>query len=87
LPKASLRDNPITTIRFDLQKAVDVQVSVYDIASRRIATLLNGHLSAGEHRVVWDGRDDAGNMVASGVYIYRLQAGEFVANRKMLLVR
>ncbi len=79
--------NPITTIRFDLPEATDVQLVVYDIAGRRIATLMNGYVSAGEHRVVWDGRDDAGNRVASGVYIYRLQAGEFVASRKMLLVR
>jgi flagellar hook assembly protein FlgD len=49
--------------------------------------LVDGDLDRRRHQVVWDGRDDAGNTVSSGVYMYRLRAGNFTATRKMLVIR
>jgi flagellar hook assembly protein FlgD len=60
---------------------------VYDITGRKVRTLLHGPISAGSHSIAWDGRDDSGKPVASGVYISRLVAGERIATGKMALVR
>ena len=79
--------NPETTIRFDLPVAGDIRLEVLDILGRRIRMLVEGGISAGSHQVLWDGRDDAGQQVSTGLYLYRLQAGEFQAVKRMLLVR
>ncbi|MEK9136454.1 MAG: FlgD immunoglobulin-like domain containing protein, partial [Bacteroidota bacterium] len=60
---------------------------IYDILGRRVRALLNAPLPAGEHQVVWDGRNDHGDHVASGIYLYRITAGSFVSVKKMLMVR
>ncbi|OPX35298.1 hypothetical protein B1H10_01595, partial [candidate division KSB1 bacterium 4484_188] len=61
---------------------------VFNILGQKIKTLGDGRIPAGEHRVTWEGRDNTGREVASGVYIYRLSAGQgFVESRKMLLLR
>ena len=74
--------NPSTTIRFTLPGREMVSLKVYDILGREVATLLNGELPAGDHRVQFEGQN-----LPSGVYFYRLRAGNFVKTRKMLLVR
>jgi hypothetical protein len=74
--------NPGTVIRFGLPEAADVRVEVYDLAGRRVAVLANGSRSAGWHSVTFDG-----SALSSGVYIYRLQAGDFVQSRKLVLVK
>ena len=79
--------NPGTTITFDISHHSLITLHVYDITGRKVRTLINGRLPAGSHEVLWDGRDDTGQWVASGVYIYRLQAGKFSQSRKMLLLR
>ena len=60
---------------------------VYDLLGRKVATIAEGVRPAGWHTAQWDGRDDAGKPVASGIYLYRLQTGQFIQTRKMLLVR
>jgi hypothetical protein len=85
--------NPSTTIRFGLPVAASVRLTVYDALGREIGTLLNGEQSAGYLTVTWNGTNDAGVRVASGVYFYRLQAqpvngnAPFVELRKMILVK
>ncbi|MBI5265979.1 MAG: T9SS type A sorting domain-containing protein [candidate division Zixibacteria bacterium] len=80
--------NPSTTIEFSLPKTTAVTLSVVNLLGQEVAVLVD-HVpySAGIHRVVWDGRDQSGNQTASGVYFYRLTAGDFTEQRKMMLVK
>lgn len=79
--------NPSTEISFSLPKPAEVTLSIYNILGESVATLAEGLRTAGTHAVTWDGRDKNGRVVASGVYFYRLDAGEFSATRKMLLLK
>ncbi len=80
--------NPATTIRFGLPSEAIVYLEVYNMLGQRIATLISGeHYAAGMYEAVWDSRDDAGNPVSSGVYIYRISAGDYVNIKKMLLMK
>ena len=79
--------NPVTTLRFGLPEAGEVQLVVYDMLGRPVRTLFAGAAQAGEHSLVWDGTDDAGRALASGVYLYRLQTADGTRVRKMTLVR
>jgi len=79
--------NPLTTIRFDLPVATEVQVSVYTLTGRRVAQLVNQQLPAGSHEVVWSGRDQRGRAMPSGTYLYRLEAGSFSDMHTMTLVK
>ena len=64
-----------------------MKLTLHNIAGQRVATLAHGHREAGEYTLRWDGRDDDGKELASGVYLYRLQAGSRVETRKLLLLR
>ncbi len=80
--------NPGTKILFALPRASRITLHVFDVTGRQVRKLAEGQFSSGRHQVVWDGRDDAGVPVASGVYFYRLKAGSrFVQTRKMVLLR
>ena len=79
--------NSGTEIGFELSSAAEVELAVYGIAGQRVATLLSGWRQAGAHLARWDGRDDGGLEVASGIYIYRLRAGNYQQSRRLLLVR
>ena len=80
--------NPSTTIRYGVPEASVVTLVVYDILGRQVALLERGQeQEAGYHAMIWDGRDDAGKQVASGVYFVRMQAGRFVQTQKMVLVK
>lgn len=79
--------NPTTTISFRLPVMLPVRLTVYDAVGREVRTLLNKRVGGGQHVVQWDGQDDRGRSVASGVYFYRLKAGGFLETRKMLLMR
>lgn len=80
--------NPATTIRYGLPEASVVEVVIYDVLGRQVVVLARGQeQAAGYHAVVWDGRDDAGVQVASGVYFARMRAERFVQTRKMVLVK
>ena len=74
-----------TELCFALPTAGDVDLAVFDVAGRRIRTLVAGRLDAGIHRLVWNGADDAGRPAGAGVYFARLRAGEAVLERKMVM--
>ena len=79
--------NPSTRIDFNLASAGTVDIKVYDVTGRHVATLLNEYMSAGAHNVTWDGRNDKGGIVASGVYYYSLVTKDETMTRKMVLLR
>ena len=79
--------NPVTTIQFTLNEAGPLTLTVYTLLGQEVTTLVRGNLPAGVHRVEWDGSDPSGNAVASGVYLYRLQAGHDVQTRRMVLLK
>jgi hypothetical protein len=76
-----------TAIAFDLPGPARTSLSVYTVGGRKITTLVDQDLPAGRHAVAWDGRDASGHEVAAGVYLYRLEAGDRVGVRKMLVIR
>lgn len=79
--------NPVTTIGYSLPETSRVTLTVYDTLGRQVRTIDCGSINAGSHTVTWNGRDDAGRPVASGSYIYRLDAGAYISSGKMMLVR
>ena len=79
--------NPKTTIHFALPVAATVELAVYDVKGRRLATLASGRLEAGEHQATWLGTDDAGSPQSSGVYFVRLSAEGTTLTHKMLLLK
>ena len=79
--------NPSTTISFTLPESGHAKLTVYNLAGQKVRTLADESMAAGNHTVVWDGRDDTGNAVAAGVYLTRLNAGGTVATGKMVLVK
>jgi hypothetical protein len=79
--------NPTTSISYGLPRDSHVRIDIFNLLGQRIRTLLNEDQRAGYKSVVWDGRDAAGQSVASGVYLYRLKAGEKEMSRKMLMLK
>ena len=79
--------NPQTTISFALPQAEQVHLAVYDVEGRLVRTLVSGQRPAGVHDVTWNGRDASGRGVASGMYVYRIQAGPHSAVQKMTLMK
>jgi hypothetical protein len=79
--------NPETTIKYQLPKSGKVVLKIYNSIGQEIRTLVNEEKEAGYHEARWDGRDNGGVSVSSGVYIYRIQAGDFISIKKMLFLR
>ena len=79
--------NPATTIRFDLSLAPPVELAVFSADGKRVRTLVQRHMPAGSHEVVWRGRDDRGRSLPSGIYICRLQTGSDSEMRRMILIK
>ncbi len=79
--------NPTTTVRFSLAENSRVVLAIYDVRGALVRTLVDGPRVAGEHRVEWNGDNDSGYRVSSGVYFYRLTAGQFQSTRKMVLLK
>jgi hypothetical protein len=79
--------NPETRISYFIPKASRARLEIFDILGRKIRTLVAEDQPAGRKEVTWDGRNDRGEQVASGVYFYRLQAGDFSLTKKMVLMK
>ena len=79
--------NPITTLRYDLPENSYVNVTVYDMLGRQVRTLVNTTQDAGFRSVIWNATNDYGKPVSAGIYLYQIQAGEFVQTKKMVLLK
>jgi hypothetical protein len=79
--------NPRTTLKFSLAQTGKAELVIYDVNGRKVKTLVNGQTEAGLHEVVWDGTDDAGHPVASGVFWSQLSTETYNSNKKMVVLR
>jgi hypothetical protein len=79
--------NPMTTISFSLPESGPTTLTVYDVAGKRVKTLVNQDTAAGDHQVTWRGADDTGRQVSAGVYLYELVSGSVHEVKRMTLVR
>ena len=79
--------NPSTKFRYALPEARNVKIIIYDINGSKVTELVNNYQGAGTYEVTWNGKNDLGQQVASGTYIYNVKAGDFVQTKKMLLLK
>jgi hypothetical protein len=79
--------NPTTTINYSVPEQADVEITVYNLIGQRVNTLVDEEKAAGNYSATWDGKDDNGKPVSSGVYFYRLKAGNVSETRKMMLLK
>ena len=79
--------NPSTSIKFEVAKATEVRLKIFDVAGRLVRTLVDEVRRPGSYTVVWDGSNDRDQRVASGLYFYRFEADQFVRTRKMMLLK
>jgi hypothetical protein len=79
--------NPVTSIRFDLAEQSHVSLRIYDVAGRLVRTLIDRVMPRARHQLIWNGDDNYGNRVASGVYFLRLSAGDVVQTQKMVIIK
>jgi hypothetical protein len=79
--------NPVTDINYALPQAGDVKMTIYNVLGQSVRDLVNGYQEAGNYTVTWDGKDAFGKPVASGVYFYRIKAGDYEKTRKMMLLK
>jgi hypothetical protein len=79
--------NPTTIITYDLPEAARVELVIYDVLGQHVATMKNGRQEAGSYQVRWNGTNDSGAPVSTGLYFYRLNAGTNSANKKMIFMK
>ncbi len=79
--------NPSTTISYSIKDSAPVQLEIYNMKGQLVKTLVNSMQTAGNHQIVWNGYDNAGSAVSSGVYYYRLRSGRFSSTKKMVLMK
>jgi hypothetical protein len=79
--------NPVTMIEYSLPERSHVTIEIHNVLGQRVRALVNREESAGSYTVTWDGSDASGKPVATGVYLYRFQAGDHVETKKMLLLK
>ena len=79
--------NPTTTIPFALVQAAHVKLEIYNLLGQKVRTLVDRKMNPGVHRIEWNGTDDQGNKVSSGVYFYKFQAGDYTKTFKMVLMK
>ena len=76
-----------TAIPYSVNKQSDIKVTIYDILGRQVRYFRMGLQTAGVHQIVWDGRNNLGQKVASGIYLYKIQAGNWQNVKKMVLIK
>ncbi|UCE08231.1 MAG: T9SS type A sorting domain-containing protein, partial [bacterium] len=79
--------NPETRIRYEVPKQARIMLKVMNLLGQKVGTLVNEDKPAGCYEVTWNGKDDHGQRVASGIYLYRLESGDFVQTRKMIFLQ
>ncbi len=79
--------NAGTRITFGLPQGANVTLDVYSITGQKVATVADGYFDAGRYNIIWNGADESGQSLASGIYFYRLQAGNEIKTMKMALLK
>jgi hypothetical protein len=79
--------NATTKLNFSLKQAGDITLEIYNVLGQKINTLVDGKMDAGHHSIVWDGKNDAGDIVSSGVYFYKLTTDDYTSSRQMTLLK
>ena len=79
--------NPITTLRYDLPENAVVNITIYDMMGRQVKSLVNGLEPAGYRSIQWDATNDTGQPVSAGLYLYMIQAGDYIQTNKMVLLK
>jgi flagellar hook assembly protein FlgD len=79
--------NPLTTIEYSVAKASPVELTIYDVRGQGVRTLVRENRLAGKYAAVWDGKNDGGRPISTGVYFCRLEIGSFVSVKKMVLLK
>ena len=79
--------NPVTNIVYDIPEVTDVTLEIYNVMGQRVRTLAQGSHEAGRYQIVWNATNDLGQALSSGMYIYRIQAGDFVSVKKLVLMK
>ena len=79
--------NPNTTINYEIQQTGNVTIDVYDILGQKVRTLVNEERTPGEFTIVWDGKNESGELLGSGNYFYQLHVNEFTSGKRMLLLK
>ncbi|KPL05477.1 MAG: hypothetical protein AMJ73_00785 [candidate division Zixibacteria bacterium SM1_73] len=82
--------NPTTKIQYAVgsrQTPIHITLKIHNILGQEVRTLVDGPKTGGSHEVIWDGKDDRGREVASGIYLYQLKAGDLTETKKMLLLK
>jgi len=76
-----------TVISFGLKTPAEVRLDIFNVKGQLVETLVDKIMPSGKHEVLWDGRDDDGKPLPSGIYYYRMRAGDYQAKRRMLLIK
>jgi len=79
--------NPVTNITYDIPEVADVKLEIYNIMGQKVRTLATGSHEPGRYRVLWNATNDYGQGLSSGMYIYKIQAGDFVSVKKLVLMK
>jgi flagellar hook assembly protein FlgD len=79
--------NPTTTIQFGLKQAQNVKITIYNTRGQTVKHLVNGVMPAGTHKIVWDGRDNNNQGIASGMYFYRMETPDYSKTNKAILMK
>ena len=79
--------NPVTTLRYNLPENRLVNITIYDMLGRKVKTLINQNQDSGHKSVIWDATNDFGKPVSAGIYLYQIQAGEYISTKKMVLLK
>jgi flagellar hook assembly protein FlgD len=79
--------NPITIIKYQLPRTSEVELQIFNILGQKVKTLVKGRVQAGYYEAIWDGRNDLGQQVSTGIYIYRFKAADFQKTLKLILLK
>jgi len=79
--------NPETTISYSVKENTPVTIDIYNVKGQRVRTLVNEAKASGTHTVTWNGTDNNGRNVSSGIYYYKMSAGKFSSTKKMILMK
>jgi len=79
--------NPSTEIQYSIPLAANVHIIVFNTLGKKVRTLVDDHQEPGQHRIIWNGQDDSGYQVSSGVYLFRVRVGDFYEMKKMIMIK